>query len=39
MTERQRALRLLQRIEAEGLYASLVLIGETGFVRTLVLGA
>ena len=38
MTERQRALRLLQRIEAEGLYASLVLIGETGFVRTLVLG-
>lgn len=38
MTERQRALRLLQRIEKEKLYASLVLIGETGFVRTLVLG-
>lgn len=38
MTERQRALRLLQRIEKENLYASLILIGETGFVRTLVLG-
>lgn len=38
MTERQRALHLLQRIEREGLYASLVLLGESGFVRTLVLG-
>jgi 16S rRNA (cytosine967-C5)-methyltransferase len=38
MTERARALQLLQRIEREHLYASLVLIGETGFVRTVVLG-
>ena len=38
MSERQRALHLLQRIEREGLYASLLLLGETGFVRTLVLG-
>lgn len=38
MTERERALQLLQRIERESLYASLVLMGETGFVRTLVLG-
>ncbi|HEV7764995.1 MAG TPA: transcription antitermination factor NusB [Thermoanaerobaculia bacterium] len=38
MTERQRALHLLQRIERENLYASLVLIGESGFIRTLVLG-
>jgi 16S rRNA (cytosine967-C5)-methyltransferase len=38
MSERQRALNLLQRIERERLYASLVLIGESGFVRTLVLG-
>jgi 16S rRNA (cytosine967-C5)-methyltransferase len=38
MTERARALHLLQRIEREHLYASLLLIGETGFVRTLVLG-
>lgn len=38
MTERQRALHLLQRIEREALYATLVLHGETGFVRTLVLG-
>jgi 16S rRNA (cytosine967-C5)-methyltransferase len=38
VTERQRALHLLQRIERERLYASLLLIGETGFVRTLVLG-
>ena len=37
-TERQRALHLLQRIERENLYASLLLIGESGFVRTLVLG-
>jgi 16S rRNA (cytosine967-C5)-methyltransferase len=38
MTERQRALHLLQRIERESLYASLVLLDESGFVRTLVLG-
>ena len=38
MTERARALQLLGRIEREHLYASLVLIGETGFVRTVVLG-
>jgi 16S rRNA (cytosine967-C5)-methyltransferase len=38
MTERERALHLLQRIERENLYASLLLIGESGFVRTLVLG-
>ncbi|MBV8517255.1 MAG: hypothetical protein JO197_07620 [Acidobacteria bacterium] len=38
MTDRERALHLLQRIEREGLYASLVLQHETGFVRTLVLG-
>jgi 16S rRNA (cytosine967-C5)-methyltransferase len=37
-SERARALALLRRIEAESLYASLVLLGETGFVRTLVLG-
>lgn len=38
MTERQRALHILQRIERESLYASLVLLHESGFVRTLVLG-
>lgn len=38
MTDRQRALHLLQRIEREQLYASLLLLGENGFVRTLVLG-
>jgi 16S rRNA (cytosine967-C5)-methyltransferase len=38
MTDRERALHLLQRIERESLYASLVLLGENGFVRTLVLG-
>jgi len=38
MTERERALLLLQRIEREQLYASLLLLGESGFVRTLVLG-
>ncbi|HUR82018.1 MAG TPA: transcription antitermination factor NusB, partial [Thermoanaerobaculia bacterium] len=37
-SERARALHLLQRIERERLYASLLLIGESGFVRTLVLG-
>jgi 16S rRNA (cytosine967-C5)-methyltransferase len=38
VTERQRALHLLQKIERESLYASIALIGETGFVRTAVLG-
>jgi 16S rRNA (cytosine967-C5)-methyltransferase len=38
VTDRQRALSLLRRIEAESLFASPVLAGETGFVRTLVLG-
>ena len=38
MNERERALQLLRRIERESLYATLVLINETGFVRTLVLG-
>ena len=37
-SERAHALQLLQRIEREQSYASLVLIGESGFVRTLVLG-
>ncbi|HEX8412159.1 MAG TPA: transcription antitermination factor NusB [Thermoanaerobaculia bacterium] len=36
--DRARALHLLERIEREQLYASLLLLGETGFVRTLVLG-
>ncbi|HSP16781.1 MAG TPA: transcription antitermination factor NusB [Thermoanaerobaculia bacterium] len=38
MTERQRALELLRRIENESLYASVALIGESGFVRSVVLG-
>lgn len=38
MSERERSLELLQRIERESLYASILLIGETGFVRTIVLG-
>lgn len=38
MTERERSLELLQRIERESLYASIALIGESGFVRTVVLG-
>lgn len=37
-SERARALQLLQRIEREQLYAALLLLGESGFVRTLVLG-
>ncbi|HVE73273.1 MAG TPA: transcription antitermination factor NusB [Thermoanaerobaculia bacterium] len=37
-SERARALHLLQRIEREQLYASLLLLGESGFVRTVVLG-
>lgn len=38
MNERRRAAELLERIERESLYASLVLLDESGFVRTLVLG-
>lgn len=38
MSDRERALHLLQRIERESLYATLVLQNESGFVRTLVLG-
>ncbi|HEY3054804.1 MAG TPA: transcription antitermination factor NusB [Thermoanaerobaculia bacterium] len=38
MTERERALELLRRIDRESLYASIVLLGEAGFVRTIVLG-
>ncbi|HEV7919260.1 MAG TPA: transcription antitermination factor NusB [Thermoanaerobaculia bacterium] len=38
MTERQRALQLLRRVEREGAFASLLLHNETGFVRTVVLG-
>ena len=38
MNDRERSLELLQRIERESLYASILLLGESGFVRTLVLG-
>jgi 16S rRNA (cytosine967-C5)-methyltransferase len=38
VNERQHALELLRRIDRESLYASIVLLGESGFVRTLVLG-
>ncbi|HEX7830227.1 MAG TPA: transcription antitermination factor NusB [Thermoanaerobaculia bacterium] len=38
MSERQRALHVLQRVERESSYASLLLLGDSGFVRTLVLG-
>ena len=38
MTEREKAFQLLQRIERESAYASIVLQDESGFVRTLVLG-
>jgi 16S rRNA (cytosine967-C5)-methyltransferase len=38
MSDRQRALQLLKRIEREQLYASLLLLDENGFVRTVVLG-
>ena len=38
VTERERAFNLLQRIERESAYASIVLQDESGFVRTLVLG-
>ncbi|HUP59111.1 MAG TPA: transcription antitermination factor NusB [Thermoanaerobaculia bacterium] len=37
-SDRQRALHLLQRIERESSYASLVLARESGLVRTMVLG-
>ncbi|HEY8131053.1 MAG TPA: transcription antitermination factor NusB [Thermoanaerobaculia bacterium] len=38
MTERERAFHLLQRIDRESAYASILLQDDTGFVRTLVLG-
>jgi 16S rRNA (cytosine967-C5)-methyltransferase len=38
MNERRRALELLRRIERESAFASLLLLGESGFVRALVLG-
>lgn len=38
MTDRQRALNLLRRIERESSFAAPLLAHETGFVRTLVLG-
>ncbi|HKS24628.1 MAG TPA: transcription antitermination factor NusB [Thermoanaerobaculia bacterium] len=38
MNERQRALNLLRRIEREQAFAAPLLVGESGFVRTLVLG-
>ena len=38
LTERERAFHLLQRIERESAYASILLQDESGFVRTLVLG-
>lgn len=38
MNDRERSFELLQRIERESLYASILLIGESGFVRTVVLG-
>lgn len=38
MTERERALAILRRVEREGSYASMLLAAETGFVRALVLG-
>jgi 16S rRNA (cytosine967-C5)-methyltransferase len=38
MTDRGRALELLRRVERESAFASLLLLGESGFVRTIVLG-
>jgi 16S rRNA (cytosine967-C5)-methyltransferase len=38
MTDRRRALELLRRIERESAFAAPLLAGESGFVRTLVLG-
>jgi 16S rRNA (cytosine967-C5)-methyltransferase len=38
VTDRDRAYELLRRIDDQSLYASLLLIGESGFVRTAVMG-
>ena len=38
MTERERALELLRSIDRESRYATITLLGESGFVRTIVLG-
>jgi 16S rRNA (cytosine967-C5)-methyltransferase len=38
VTERERALELLRRIDRESLYATITLLGESGVVRTIVLG-
>ena len=38
MTERERALELLRRIERDSLYATITLLRESGVVRTIVLG-
>jgi len=38
VTDRERAFQLLQRIERESAFAAILLQGESGFVRTLVLG-
>jgi 16S rRNA (cytosine967-C5)-methyltransferase len=38
MNDRRRALELLRRVDREAAFASLLLLGESGFVRTLVLG-
>jgi 16S rRNA (cytosine967-C5)-methyltransferase len=38
VNDREQSYELLQRIDRESLYATIVLIGESGFVRTLVLG-
>ena len=38
MNERERAVELLRRIDRDSLYASIALLGDSGFVRTLVLG-
>jgi 16S rRNA (cytosine967-C5)-methyltransferase len=38
VTDRERAFQLLQRIERESAFAAILLQGENGFVRTLVLG-
>jgi len=38
LTERERALELLRRIDRESRYATITLLGESGFVRTIVLG-
>ena len=38
VTDRERAFHLLQRIERESAFATILLQGETGFIRTLVMG-